>query len=230
MYMRWLRASVEKYRKGPKILFLRPPEHLGYDVLLKFILFGDQGVGMSSLMMRYTDNTFDDVNHLDFFKIKQLRLNNVRIKLQVWDRDKRIRFKFVAGSYFRGAHGIILGYDVSEPRSFENLRPWLKEIESFTTEKITTILVATKIDLPRLVTKEMEQQLTDELGLVCVETSAKENTNVDEAFLALVKQLGFGFGDDSFGGTPCYIPSDQTLAARGIVWDSQRKDKNATTK
>ena len=98
--------------------------------------------------------------------------------------------------YYRNANGALLVYDVSNQASFDHLPDWIEELENMT-GPIPTILVGNKIDLPRVVTREMGEKFAKEHKFLFIETSAKSGDNVDKAFerlaLEIYKQM---FDDD----------------------------------
>jgi Ras-related protein Rab-1A len=113
------------------------------------------------------------------------------IKLQIWDTAGQERFRTITSSYYRGAHGIIVVYDVTDMDSFTNVKQWLHEIDRYAADNVNKILVGNKSDLEatRVVTTEQGQEFADSLGMVFVETSAKTNSNVEQAFLAMTTQI-----------------------------------------
>ena len=126
-----------------------------FDFVLKVLLIGDAGVGKSSIMMRFTDDTFDDQLQSTIgvdFKVKTLQRRSRNIKVTIWDTAGQERFRTLTSSYYRGAHGIILCYDVTREETFENLDQWLKEVQVYCPQegkKIVKLLVGNKVDLPQ---------------------------------------------------------------------------------
>lgn len=101
------------------------------------------------------------------------------------------RFRTITSSYYRGAHGIVVVYDVTNPESFQNVQKWLQEIDRYAGEDVHRLLVGSKADLTseRKVSTEEAKELADQMNLELVETSAKENTQVDEAFLLMATAI-----------------------------------------
>lgn len=101
------------------------------------------------------------------------------------------RFQTITTSYYRGAHGLILVYDVTNRQSFENTSKWLDDVERHAAGNIVRLLVGNKCDLePRRDIKYDEgKALAERLGIQFIETSAKDNTNVDKAFMLLSQQI-----------------------------------------
>ena len=96
-----------------------------FDVLVKLLLIGDSGVGKSCLLLRYSDDKFTTsfITTIGIdFKIKTIRLDNKKVKMQIWDTAGQERFRTITAAYYRGAHGVLLVYDVTDERSFENVR------------------------------------------------------------------------------------------------------------
>ena len=121
-----------------------------YDFIFKVLLLGNSDVGKSSLLLRYVDSVWNDsfvpTIGVDF-KVKTLDINDKKIKMQIWDTAGQERFRTVVATYFRGAHGILLLYDVTNKDSFKNLENWLIEIEKNAQEKVLKILIGNKCDL-----------------------------------------------------------------------------------
>ncbi|KAI0962916.1 GTPase Ypt2, variant 2 [Taiwanofungus camphoratus] len=169
-----------------------PPPH--YDFLIKLLLIGDSGVGKSCLLLRFCDDawtpSFITTIGIDF-KIRTIELDGKRIKLQIWDTAGQERFRTITTAYYRGAMGILLVYDVTDERSFNNIRTWHANIEQHASEGVNKILIGNKSDWTdkRAVTEEQGRELANELGIKFMETSAKINEGVEEAFFTLARDI-----------------------------------------
>ena len=111
--------------------------------------------------------------------------------MQIWDTAGQERFRNVISTYFRGAHGILLIYDITNRDSFNNLENWLIEIEKNASQNVLKILIGNKNDLEenKNIKTEEGQAFANRNGMQFIETSAKMNTNVNEAFEALAKLM-----------------------------------------
>ena len=165
-----------------------------YDYLFKVLLIGNSSVGKSSLLLRFVDNQWSDLFVPTIgvdFKIRTMEIDNKNVKLQIWDTAGQERFKNITASYYRGAHGIFVVYDISDMESFKNINNWLIEIEKNANKNVYKILVGNKCDLEdkRTVSYQQGKELAETYGMQFIETSAKSNTNVDEAFHLLGKEV-----------------------------------------
>ena len=165
-----------------------------YDYLFKLLLIGDSGVGKSCLLLRFADDTYTEsyISTIGVdFKIRTIELEGKTVKLQIWDTAGQERFRTITSSYYRGAHGIIVVYDVTDESTFANVKQWLQEIERYACEGVNKLLVGNKADLTssKAVDFDAAKQLADELGIPFLETSAKDATNVEQAFLTMAKQI-----------------------------------------
>ena len=164
-----------------------------YDYLFKLLIIGESGVGKTCLLLRFTDDSFT-ANHLTTigidFKIKIININQKNIKLQIWDTAGQERFRTITKTYYKGAHGIILTYDVTDQNSFKNIRNWIKQIEANAQTNVCKVLVGNKCDKPdRTVTEEEGKKLAEDFKMSFFETSAKTNQNVNEVFEFLTKEI-----------------------------------------
>ena len=165
-----------------------------YDYLFKVLLIGNSSVGKSSLLLRFVDNQWNDLFVPTIgvdFKIRTMEIDNKNVKLQIWDTAGQERFKNITASYYRGAHGIFVVYDISDMESFKNINNWLIEIEKNANKNVYKILVGNKCDLEdkRTVSYQQGKELAETYGMQFIETSAKSNTNVDEAFQLLGREV-----------------------------------------
>eukprot|EP00879_Flechtneria_rotunda_P003109 GHRR01003330.1.p1 GENE.GHRR01003330.1~~GHRR01003330.1.p1 ORF type:complete len:205 (+),score=51.42 GHRR01003330.1:70-684(+) len=196
-----------------------------YDHLFKVLLVGDSAVGKSCLLMRFTADRFDDVTTSTIgvdFRVKYLTLNGKRVKLAVWDTAGQERFRTLTSSYYRGAQGIIFVYDVTRPESFENLeRIWMKEVDIYSNiEDSVKMVVANKVDLEseRAVTKQQGHDFARNMGCLYVETSAKTNIAVQQAFEELVLKIL---------ETPALVST--ALGSGGVKLSQQAPQQQAST-
>ena len=118
------------------------------EFIYKILLLGDSSVGKTCFLMRYTDNTFQDIHMstigLDY-KLKNVQLEDGKmVKIQVWDTAGQDRFRSITKNYYKGAHGIILIYDVTENKSFENVKNWMNQIKEEVSNRVTIVLVGNK--------------------------------------------------------------------------------------
>jgi len=162
--------------------------------LFKFLLIGVSGVGKSCLLLRFADDTYTDsyISTIGVdFKIRTIDLDAKTIKLQIWDTAGQERFRTITSSYYRGAHGIIIVYDITDKESFDNVRQWLFEIDRYASENVCKLLVGNKSDLAnkRAVEYEQSKAFADELNIPFLETSAKNAANVEQAFLTMAAQI-----------------------------------------
>lgn len=161
------------------------------EVLLKILIIGESAVGKSCLLIRYTSNQFQETFMTTIgvdFKTKYLDIDGQNVKLQIWDTAGQERFRAITKAYYRGAHGILVVFDISRRETFEKTRLWIDSIrESSQSGGIDAILIGNKADLSRAVTREEAEELAKDYGIQYYETSAKENKNVDTAFYELAK-------------------------------------------
>ena len=164
-----------------------------FDIKLKIMVLGESMVGKTSLITRYTNDKFGGrylcTVGIDFQK-KKIEKNGKRVLLQIWDTAGQERFRNVTKNYFQASQGFILAYDINNKDSFEKVQYWVEEIKSNAEEKIKCILIGTKCDLDkREVSEEEGQNLGKQYGYKFLETSAKDNININETFETLVSEI-----------------------------------------
>lgn len=157
-------------------------------------MIGDSGVGKSCLLLRFADDTYTEsyISTIGVdFKIRTIDLDGKTIKLQIWDTAGQERFRTITSSYYRGAHGIIVVYDTTDLESFNNVKQWLHEIDRYASDNVNKLLVGNKSDLTskRAVSFDQAKEFADSLGIEFIETSAKNSTNVEKAFMMMASQI-----------------------------------------
>lgn len=158
---------------------------------LKILVIGESAVGKSCLLLRYTDNKFQETFMTTIgvdFKTKYLDIDGNRVKLQIWDTAGQEKFRSITKAYYRGAHGILVVFDISRRDTFNQTRMWIDSIKDASTDSIDVILIGNKCDLERAVTREEAEDLAAQYKIRYFETSAKDNTNVAEAFQYLATE------------------------------------------
>ncbi|KAK3028905.1 hypothetical protein RJ639_039914, partial [Escallonia herrerae] len=164
------------------------------DYLFKLLLIGDSGVGKSCLLLRFADDSYVEsyISTIGVdFKIRTVEQDGKTIKLQIWDTAGQERFRTITSSYYRGAHGIIIVYDVTDQESFNNVKQWLSEIDRYAGDNVNKLLVGNKSDMTanKVVSYETAKAFADEIGIPFLETSAKNASNVEEAFMTMAAEI-----------------------------------------
>jgi len=165
-----------------------------YTRIAKVIVVGDAAVGKTSLLLRYTKGTFNPTYILTIgvqFAVKDVKLDDDILRLQIWDTGGQERFGPIRQVYYRGTKGALVVYDRSERSSFDRLDYWIKELRQIV-DGIPLVIVGNKADLPAAVTPEQGQQFATERSLPFVETSAKSNLNTDTPFFQLGQLIARG--------------------------------------
>lgn len=163
-----------------------------YDYMFKILLVGDSGVKKTQILHRFSEDHSQFVTTIGIdFKIKQIQLEGKTIKLQIWDTAGQERFRTITTAYYRGAHGIMLVYDITDEKSFQSVEKWLQNIKELAAEGIQLILVGNKCEKEhkRQVSSERGKMLADKNGMKFLEISGKNGTNVEEAFFSLARSI-----------------------------------------
>lgn len=165
-----------------------------YDYLFKFLVIGSAGSGKSCLLHQLIENKFKgDSSHTIGveFGSKIISVAGKSVKLQIWDTAGQERFRSVTRSYYRGAAGALLVFDITNRDSFNSLPDWLNDARSLASPNIVILLVGNKKDLDaeREVTFLEASQFAQENELMYLETSAKSGENVEESFLKCSKTI-----------------------------------------
>lgn len=166
---------------------------MSFDFMFKLLVVGESGVGKTCMLLRFADNSFEE-NFLSTigvdFKVKQIVVDNKKVKLQIWDSAGQERFRNITASYYRNCSAIIIVYDITSKDSFNKVSDWVEEVRRYV-PSAPLLLVGNKCDLEenRQVPKEDGEELAKRLGLIFLETSAKTSYNIEEAFQEMAQQL-----------------------------------------
>ncbi|KAI9268079.1 ras family-domain-containing protein [Phascolomyces articulosus] len=164
---------------------------------MKLLLIGNSGVGKSSLLLRFTDDTFlppDEVSAtigVDF-KVSMMNLHGQTYKLTIWDTAGQERFRTLTSSYYRGAQGVILVYDVCNRETFDALKTWWNEVNTYcSSQDVVKMIVGNKVDkdASRVVSYKEGADLARKLQTLFIECSAKTKVGVKETFEELVEKI-----------------------------------------
>eukprot|EP00698_Gefionella_okellyi_P006304 TRINITY_DN15686_c0_g1_i1.p1 TRINITY_DN15686_c0_g1~~TRINITY_DN15686_c0_g1_i1.p1 ORF type:complete len:219 (-),score=30.74 TRINITY_DN15686_c0_g1_i1:26-682(-) len=178
-----------------------------YDYIFKLLVIGDSGTGKTCLLLRFVDDTYTEsyISTIGVdFKIRTIELDGKIVKLQIWDTAGQERFRTITSSYYRGANGIIIVYDVTDQESFSNIQNWLTEIKKYAGETVQKLVVGNKADLTasRVVDFNTAKAFADGLGIQFLETSAKTANNVEKAFITMSREIKDHMPNLADGGRP----------------------------
>jgi Ras-related protein Rab-2A len=166
---------------------------MSYAYLFKYIIIGDTGVGKSCLLLQFTDKRFRADHDLTIgveFGARLITIEDKQIKLQIWDTAGQESFRSITRSYYRGASGALLVYDISRRDTFNHLSRWLEEARANASSNMAIMLIGNKCDLERReVTYEEGAQFARDHGLVFREASAKTAQNVEEVFIQTARKI-----------------------------------------
>ncbi|XP_053119039.1 ras-related protein Rab-2B isoform X2 [Hemicordylus capensis] len=167
---------------------------MSYAYLFKYVIIGDTGVGKSCLLLQFTDKRFTAIHDLTIgveFGARMINIDNNKIKLQIWDTAGQESFRSITRSYYRGAAGALLVYDITRRETFNHLTSWLEDARQHSSSHMVIMLIGNKSDLEnrRAVMREEGEAFAQEYGLIFMETSAKTASNVEEAFLYTAKAI-----------------------------------------
>ena len=196
---------------------------------LKILILGDSSVGKTSLLLKYTDGYFPTIYVATIgveYKVKKIKINNIDINLQIWDTAGQERFRSITQSFIKGADGILYVYDITQKKSFDDLRAWISQSEE-SAEGFQKVIIGNKIDLEdeRVVPKERLQKFCSERNIQGFEVSAKIGKNLSESFEALAKLIVGEKTKDELIKTYTI-----TSKGRGISINSKKKQKKEKKK
>ena len=161
---------------------------------LKLIILGDSGVGKTNIIQRYISDTFNTETRatvgVEFF-VKNYRVNNDIIKLEIWDTAGQERYKSITSAYYKGSRGALIVYDITRTITFEDIEKWKNEINEKVKGSLKLMLIGNKCDLKdeRKVSIEEALEKAKLLNIPLMETSALDSTNIQKAFENILKEM-----------------------------------------
>ena len=163
----------------------------------KVIIIGPSAVGKTSLLNRFVNNQFALKYKLTIgvdFLTKNVEYQPSKVvKLHIWDIGAQERFKFLHHSFYKGASGALLVFDVSRENTYSGMKIWLSEMRSIMTNEIPKVIIGNKSDLipdiGQIIEKSAVEQYAKEEDCIYIETSAKNGENVERAFLELTQRM-----------------------------------------
>ena len=158
------------------------------------------------------------------FKLKNIEIDNKKIKLQIWDTAGQERFKTITTSYYKGAHAILVVFDITDRDSFDHVRNWMADIDKFAKEGVLRILVGNKCDLAheRQVNAEEAKEIANKYGIKYIETSAKDTINIDDLFISTAKYLL----SKQIGGTGAGKGTQNGKSGYDLLRDNNKNNSN----
>ncbi|EAT40760.1 AAEL007525-PA [Aedes aegypti] len=167
-----------------------------FDFLFKIVLIGDCGTGKTCIVQRFKSGNFIESHGNTIgvdFSMKAVTVDGKKVKLQIWDTAGQERFRTITQSYYRSANGVIIVYDITKRSSFLNLQRWIDEVRRYTASNVMIFVIGNKCDLDAIREVEFAEaqtmcQYIPEIMFV-METSAKDNRNIEDAFMTLATEL-----------------------------------------
>ena len=170
------------------------PSFNSYDMIFKIVLIGDTSVGKTNMLSRYISNEYNPNSQSTIgveLSTKNYIFDNNEVKVQIWDTAGQEKYRSITSSYYKGAQGCLLVYDITRKETFDNIDKLFSELKNSSNSDITAILIGNKCDLSneRKVTTEEAQKKAKLLNMAFMETSALDGSNIDKAFSELVNNV-----------------------------------------
>jgi small GTP-binding protein len=174
---------------------------MALDSFVKLLVLGDTNVGKTSLLKRFFDDQAPLTTMITLgvdFREKMCLRGEKNVRVQVWDTAGQERFRTITPTMYRGCHGIIIGYDITDKESFANVKYWSEQLQQHANENVQKFLIGNKLDLAdkaseagnmRAVQSEEGSKLASSLGMAFSEASACTGQNVEAAFFEIVDSV-----------------------------------------
>ena len=206
-----------------------------YSLIFKMILIGDSGVGKSNILSRYINNSFSETTRSTVgveLSAKVEEINNTKIKIQIWDTAGQERYKSITKTYYKGAKGALIVYDITNKESFKNVDKWINDLKESGDDDVSILIVGNKCDLEasREVTTDEVKKKAELYKMDYCETSALKGENIDNAFRTLIKIVvekneKKKNEEDKYGNKSNVISTGVTLETKIISEEKRPKNK-----
>ena len=207
-----------------------------YSMIFKMILIGDSGVGKTNILNRYVNDTFSETTKSTVgveLGTKVEEYNNTKIKVQIWDTAGQERYKSITKTYYKGAKGAFIVYDITNKDTFKNVDKWIQDLREFGEDDAAILIVGNKSDLEekREVTAEEVKKKAEIYKMAYCETSALKSKNIDYAFQTLIKLVAEKMEknkneENKYGNQSNVISTGVSLETKIIAEDNRPKNKN----
>ena len=207
-----------------------------YSLIFKIILIGDTSVGKTNILSRYINDKFSETSKSTVgveLATKVENYNNKKIKIQIWDTAGQERYKSITTSYYKGAKGAFIVYDITKKESFKNVDKWIKDLKEFGDEDVTILIIGNKCDLEdeREVSIEEVKKKAELFDIGYCETSALKSKNIDYAFQTLIKLVAEKMekeknGENKYGNQSNVISTGVSLETKIIAECNRPKIKD----
>ena len=201
-----------------------------YNYLLKYIIIGDASVGKSNLLMKFTENKFNESYQATIgveFGAKNLDINKKTYRIQIWDTAGQENFHSITRSYYKNSVCAMVVYDITSRKSFDNVLNWIEEVQNNSSKTILIVLVGNKIDLKenRDISFDEGKELANRNGIIFMETSAKTGEGVEEIFKKTVQEISRKIEDNYFN-----LDSENCGISKGDKERNELDNKNKSNK
>ena len=177
---------------------------VNFNYLFKYIIIGDSAVGKSNILLRYIHDKFNDEFQSTIgveFGAKNIKIEDKIYRIQIWDTAGQETFRSITRAYYKNSVCACVVYDITNRNSFQNIKSWIEDCRKQSPKTVFLVLIGNKTDLEdkRVITYSQGKEFADSYGLKYIETSAKKNMNVNEAFETLGRELMQASDDKKIG-------------------------------
>ena len=199
-----------------------------YDYIMKLILIGDASVGKTNILNKYLKNEFDPNSKSTLgveLGTKNVKIDNKIIKVQIWDTAGQERYKAITSTYYKGAKGAIIVYDITRKLTFDNIDKWIADLKINGDENIMIFLVGNKSDLNdnREVSKDEGINKSEKYNVPFLETSALQGDNISRVFEELIQSVYVNNSEE-------LLEENKKAINNGVDINEDDKDNNKENK